>query len=150
MNLFRINVICFAIVILSGTPLFGQEIDVVKYRNNMMKAISGHMGAMGELLKGKASYAPGHLAYHAQSLSMTSTLILDAFPEGSMTGKTRAKAEIWEKWSEFEKATFDFQNETSKLATVVASGNLEMIGQQMKAVGKTCGSCHKPFRAKKK
>jgi cytochrome c556 len=82
-----------------------------------------------------------------------SKLLPDLFPKG--TGQdnypeTRALPELWNDLAKFEASAKDLQVQSAKLAAVAEGGDLAAIGAQLENLGKACGSCHKPFRAKKK
>ena len=121
--------------------------NYIKYRQAMMKAIGGHMGASSQILRGKVS-PEGHLAMHADALAALSANLTALFPEGSDFGETKAKAEIWDNWSTFEKAAANSKQATAEFAAAVASGDAERIKAAQKAVGKSCKGCHKDFREK--
>ena len=122
---------------------------IIKYRRNVMKSHAAHIGAIGGIVKGQVPYT-GHVAVHASALQGTSKLILQLFPEGSGIGETRAKPEIWQRWSEFEQAAKRLQRETAKLVQIAESGDIKQITPQFIAVGKACGGCHKAFRKRKR
>jgi cytochrome c556 len=71
------------------------------------------------------------------------------FPEGSGTGETRAKPDIWQKRSQFEQAALTLQQESAKLVEVAQGGDMKEITVQYLAVAKACKGCHKPFRKRK-
>lgn len=121
--------------------------NVIKYRQNVMRSIGGHMGAISGVVKGEVSYT-GHLAGHADALAAMSQLVLDLFPEGSLTGaETRAKPEIWQDWDTFRGKVDDLQAATANLAAVVnGGGDLAAVEAAFGDVGKACGGCHRPFR----
>ena len=64
--------------------------------------------------------------------------------------KNRAKDEIWTKWGDFEKAAQEFVDASAQLVAATESGDMGKVRAVMKTTGKSCGGCHKPFRAKKK
>jgi cytochrome c556 len=80
---------------------------------------------------------------------MTSTVIEDAFEKEIAAGKTDAKPDIWQDWEKFVAATKKLSEESGQLAQVAQSGDMAAIGDQVKALGKACGDCHKPFRKPK-
>lgn len=69
-------------------------------------------------------------------------------PEGNP--KTRAKAEIWSKPQEFEKAQKLFASEATKLTSAVAASDLAAVRAQFGETGKACKNCHDSFRAPEK
>jgi len=71
------------------------------------------------------------------------------FPKGSKTGKTKAKPELWEKPDDFAKAAKNLGKAAGELAAAAKSGDDAAVGVKFKALGDTCTSCHKAFRADK-
>ena len=122
--------------------------NYIKYRQAMMKAIGGHMGATSQLLRGKVSPQGGHLEMHTSALAALNDNLIQLVPEGSDFGETQAKAEIWEQWEKFEKAANDTKAATAELARAVAGGDRGKITAAHKAVGKSCKGCHEDFREK--
>ncbi len=120
----------------------------LKLRQSVMKATGGHMGSIGAILKNKLPYTTSIVA-HAQSLQMTSTVIADAFKKEITEGKTDSKPDIWQDWDKFVDAAKKMGEESGKLADIAQSGDMAAIGAQAKALGKSCGGCHKPFRKPK-
>ena len=118
---------------------------IIKYRQNVMKATGGHMGAIVDILKNRLPLAD-HIVDHARSIQQNSKMTLAMFPKGSRLGDTEAKPVIWENWSKFESAVQDFERESAKLAKVAESGDMEALAKQVRATGKTCGGCHRNFR----
>ena len=118
-------------------------------RVDKMKEIGKNLGAIGKVAKGEMAYSPAIIA-NAEALVHLSKDVEKLFPEGSGGPDTRAKPEIWQKWSEFVAASQDFEDATPGLVTATKSGDVGQIKAAVGAVGKTCGGCHKPFRAPKK
>jgi cytochrome c556 len=85
----------------------------------------------------------------AKDIGGNSEKIVSLFPKGSTTGKTKATAAIWEKPDEFAKAAKNLGKAASELAAAAKAGNEAEVGVKFKALGDTCGSCHKAFRAEK-
>ena len=97
--------------------------NVIKYRQNVMRSIGGHTGAIAAVVKGEVSFG-AHVAAHAGALAATSQQIVDMFPEGTLTGaETRAKPEIWQDWDDFRAKAGDLQSATSNLAQVRHGGD---------------------------
>lgn len=121
--------------------------NYIKYRQAMMKAIGGHMGATSQIVRGKVA-PDGDLLMHALALAELNRNITRLFPEGSDFGETKAKEEIWEKWADFEQAAADAKKATADLAAAAGGGEPSQIANAFKAVGKSCKGCHKDFRQK--
>lgn len=128
-----------------GTVSFADSHGIIKYRQNVMKSVSGHMGAIVDILKNGLPLKD-HIVDHALSMQQISRMTLSMFPEGSGKGRTKSKQVIWEQWSEFESAASDFERESIKLVEVAQSGDMEALSKQVRATGKTCSGCHRNFR----
>lgn len=122
----------------------------IKYRQAVMKAVGGHMGAMGGILKGEGGEM-GHFQAHASAMADLAEISPDIFPEESdkMAGDTKAKMEIWEKPDEFKKVVAAFQDRAKALESAAESGDKGKIAEALGALGKNaCKACHDDFREK--
>ena len=133
------------LIFVYGTVSFADSHGIIKYRQNVMKSVSGHMGAIVGILKNGLPLKD-HIVDHALSMQQISRMTLSMFPEGSGKGRTKSKQAIWENWSEFELAANDFERESEKLSEVAESGDMEALSKQVRATGKTCSGCHRNFR----
>ena len=145
----QIKIVTVLSVLLSfcffGSSSLADSKGIIKYRQNVMKATGGHMGAIVDILKTRLPLAD-HIVDHARSIQQNSKMTLAMFPKGSGLGDTKAKPVIWENWSKFESAVKAFVRESAKLAKVAESGDMEALAKQVRATGKTCGGCHRNFR----
>lgn len=118
------------------------------YRQTVMSIIGTNMGAIGDIMKNGLE-VPGAVANHADQMARSAALIAPAFTKQGLTGPTDAKPEIWQDWAKFEKAITDFEQAAENLRDAAQSGDAKATGQAMRALGKSCGGCHKPFRKPK-
>ena len=121
--------------------------DIIKYRQNMMKAIGGHTGAAGAIIQGKVDYK-NQLADHARALQALTGDIPALFPKDSDFGDTKAKDGVWSNRAEFEKTAKDAKTRVAAFAKAVQGGNQQAIVASYKEMGEGCKSCHKDFRKK--
>ena len=131
----------------NGAAAQGDE-AVIKYRQNIMKSLGGHAGAIAQIVKGQSPHK-AHLVNHAQALRDLVAMVPDAFGQKTMGGETRAKPEIWTDASGFKKAADDAAAATKAFAEAAASGDDGAIGEKLKAVFDGCKGCHKDYREKK-
>jgi len=120
----------------------------LKYRQSVMSIVGTNMGAIGDIMKNQLAL-PGAITNHAGQMVESAELIAPAFKREITGGPTDAKPEIWQDWAKFEKAIADYKEAAIGLQTAAASGDAEAVGPAMKALGKSCGGCHKPFRKPK-
>ena len=124
---------------------------IIAYRQSIMKAIGGHMGAIAMAAKGDVTFTD-EVAGHAHAINELSKDLARYFPPGSgkEAGETAALPVIWEKWSDFEVAIQTLGTESAKLAEVAEGGDRTAIAVQTGELGNNgCGGCHKTFREKK-
>ena len=119
-------------------------------RQNAMKSIGAEMKAIGDGSKA-GSLTKDEAVTRAKKLNDLANQLNSWFPAGSgpESGvKTRALPAIWEKPSDFRAAADKFGLETAKLVAAAETGNNPAIAAQHGEVGKACGGCHTPFRAR--
>jgi len=76
--------------------------------------------------------------------------VLDYFPKGSTSEKSRAKPEIWEKWDEFNKNPAKVKKAAGDLADAAKAKDEQAVAERYKALGNACNDCHKTFRGPRK
>jgi cytochrome c556 len=118
--------------------------DVVADRQRVMK-LQGASWADIQA-KAKAGNIEG-IAVNAETLALTAQQIPALFPEGSLTDKSKAKPEVWQKWPEFEAAAKNLGVQAEKLRDAARAKNEQLTQDIVKDFGRqACGTCHTPFR----
>ena len=132
---------------LAAGPASANE-AAVKYRQSVMSALGGHMGAIVAIVKGQVDHKD-HLAGHADAIAAIGKMAKDIFPEDSMEGAdTRALPAIWEKPEDFAKAVSAFETASANFAKAASGGDMAAVGAALGQLGQSCGGCHKPFRGR--
>ena len=126
----------------------GPEEANIKYRQSVMSIIGTNMGAIGDIMKNGLDL-PGAVAVHAGLMAESAQLITPAFEKELAVGATDAKADIWQDWAKFESAITNYEQAARDLAAAASGGDPSAVGPAMKALGKSCSGCHKPFRKPK-
>jgi cytochrome c556 len=121
---------------------------LVQKRVELMKGQGRHLKPIADYLKGTGS--SDNLAAEAQAVADSAKQIPTLFPSGSITDKSRAKPDIWQKWDDFQAKAKDLEIAASKLSDVAKSGDKALIGAQLKATGQACGACHDAYRGPEK
>ena len=118
--------------------------DVVADRQRLMK-LQGASWADIQA-KAKAGNIEG-IAVNAETLALLAPQIPAMFPEGSLTDKSKAKPEVWQKWAEFEAASKNLETQAAKLRDAARAKNEQLTQDIVKDFGRqACGTCHTPFR----
>ena len=86
---------------------------------------------------------------HAATIARLAPQVSAWFPPGTGpdVGKTRAKAEIWQKPEDFAAKTRDFQAAARSFDAAASAGDVAAIKASFGELGKTCKACHDPYRA---
>ena len=118
--------------------------DVVADRQRVMKL----QGASWADIQAKAKAGNIEaIAVNAETLAMTAQQIPALFPEGSLTEKSKAKPEVWQKWAEFQAAAKNLETQAEKLRDASRAKNEQLTQDLVKDFGRQgCGTCHTPFR----
>ena len=127
----------------------GDPEDVIKYRQNVMKANGAHAAAAGAIIQGKVGYKKD-LADHAKALAAINRDVTALFPKGSDFGDTNALDGVWSKRANFEKRARDAQAKSDAFAKVVATGDAKSYGLKFKELVDSCKACHKDYRKEEK
>jgi cytochrome c556 len=118
--------------------------DIVADRQRLMK-LHGQIWADIQA-KAKANNIEG-IEVSAETLAINAQYIPAMFPEGTLTDKSKAKPEVWQKWPEFEAAAKKMETEAMKLRDASKAKNAQLTQDIVKDFGRNaCGACHTPFR----
>ncbi len=127
----------------SGSMKMGSG-DIVADRQRLMK-LNGASWADAQA-KFKAGNIEG-IAVNAETMALNSEHIPMLFPEGSLTEKSKAKPEIWQKRPEFESAAKNMGQWAARLRDTARTKDAAATEVVMKDFGRLgCGTCHTPFR----
>ena len=120
--------------------------QAIKYRQNVMSAMSGLLGtAVGQLRDGFA-FGPD-INGVAAGLEAVTMDIAALFPEGTDLGETKAKAEVWSDSEGFSDKSKQAADAAKAFSEAVKSGDKTMMLQAFKGVGDSCKGCHEAYRA---
>ena len=143
-----------AAVFVTGVALADGPFDsVLKARQGDMQMRAFNLGILGAMAKGKVEYNAKAASAAAHNLKVLSTLNASAmWPAGSDAGAlgdvTTASPDLWANFPKVIEAAKAF-NAAAGVMVEAAGKDLPSLQAAMGVVGKSCGSCHKPFRVKK-
>ena len=128
-----------------------QALTLMKQRHEAMEAIGDATKKANNALKASTP----DLAAIRDSAAKINTLapkVQSLFPAGSGpdVGKTRAKAEIWQKPEDFALKAHDFVTAANQFDVAAKSGDIAQIKMTFEALGKSCKACHDLYRAPEK
>jgi cytochrome c556 len=118
--------------------------DPVAERQRLMKNVGANWADIQAKVK---AGAPDTVAVNAESLSLHAQRIPGLFPPGSLTDKSKAKPDIWQKWPEFEAAAKNLENRSATLRDQAMAKDGAAVTATVATFGRdACGACHTPFR----
>ena len=141
------GVVVLSISLFIGSQVFAQD-DIVQKRRILMEQEND--AAVTALVKAVKEKNFTEIEVKAKGIIANTDKLLDLFPKGSLSEKSRAKAEIWEKWDEFTKQTESTKKAAQALADAARAKDEDGINIKMKALGDACTSCHRSFRGPRK
>jgi len=122
--------------------------DVVKQRREVMKQTRDMFVPLVKMVKGAQPFDAATVKKNAEAIARHLEKASRLFPEGSDTGDTRAKPEIWLLQDEFQ-AIFRTAIDKAKALSQVTSAE-QLAPAVMALGGKGCKACHEKFRAPEK
>ncbi len=136
--------------VLSLTSQLSAQEDATKKRIAFMRENYDSAKAIKKAIEEK-DYAAVELK--AKDIMGRMDKTLDYFPKGSIGEKSRAKAEIWDKWDEFSKIPVKVKDVANSLAKAAAAKDEAGVQAQFKALtpegspyrAGACYECHKSF-----
>jgi cytochrome c556 len=118
--------------------------DVIADRQRLMKLNGANAKDLTEKVKAGQIEA---MAVNAETIAINAKHIPALFPKGSLSDKSKAKADIWDKWSEFEAAAKNLETKAIELRDAARAKDQPKVEAMMKDFGRqACGTCHTPFR----
>jgi cytochrome c556 len=124
--------------------------NVIKYRQAVMRANGGHLGAIAGVARGEVSFADEVLG-HAHAIAEMSQNMERLFPPGSGKDDTEQKSAalpaIWERPEEFSAAIANFQEKAATFLEVAEGADQATLARELGVLGQQgCGGCHENFR----
>ncbi len=155
-NILSAVAVCSAVLLgpmVAVTPSQADTEDqAIATRQGFMKIVVWEAGPLFGMAKGDIAYDAEAAKTHAANLKAISQypvtgLFLDGTSKADRPGKTVAKPEIWQDRAKFETAFDNWRTAVAALANVAGDGQ-PALAAAVGDLGKACGGCHKPFRAK--
>jgi len=122
---------------------FVAHADVIADRKANFKANAAAMKAINAAL-GSGDF--DSVIKEATKIAKWAQVIPNHFPEGSDTGDTKARAEIWMDFEGFKSRASDNEAATLALISTAKTGDLSATITALKSLGGTCKACHTSFK----
>ena len=148
--------ICSAIFLVPTASILQAKPDkedkAIATRQGYMKLVVWEAGPLFGMAKGKMDYNADKAKVHAANLKALAQypvegLFISGTSNTDRPGKTRTLPAAWKDSAGFKKAFSDWRAAIDGLVAAAGNGKAA-LGPAVGALGKSCGGCHKPFRAK--
>ncbi|HEV8720809.1 MAG TPA: cytochrome c [Candidatus Binatia bacterium] len=145
-NFLRIGFLCLLSLVISS-QVFAQEEEIQKRRLLMETNNDAVVKSINNAVK-EGNFA--EVQVKVKGIMENMDKILELFPPGSLSEKSRAKPEIWQKWDEFSQHPGKVKKAAQELADAAKAKDEVEVKAKLKALGEACTSCHNSFRAPRK
>ncbi|MFB0825758.1 cytochrome c [Chromobacterium violaceum] len=105
---------------------------------------------MGMAVRERAPYDKAKFEQQAEAMKTLAAEPFKHFPANSISGKSRAKPEIWSQPAKFQADRDAFLKSVDNLAAVAKAGDLAAIKKAYGLVAQNCKTCHDAFRGPEK
>jgi cytochrome c556 len=131
----------------SGSAVSLSPLTVIQARQAAFEMQGGLAAAMKDAVDRKADVKK--YADAAKALADYAAIIPSLFPLGTESGAdTHALPKIWSDRAGFEQAAANYAAAAKTLAAKANEGDAAGFATAFQAMGKTCGACHRAYRAK--
>lgn len=131
---------------LPAAAQFQKPEDAIKYRKAAFTVMANHFGRVAAMANGRAPFDAAAAQANADLVVTLSKLPYAGFIDGTSSGDTKAKPEVWSERDKFNAAAGKMQEEVVKLSAAAKTGNLDQIKAAVGEVGKSCKACHDNYR----
>jgi cytochrome c556 len=144
----RISALAALLIATSAGLALAHEgaVGIAKERMDAMERMDDIAKAVARKISNNRNLAS--IADDAAKIRATLDKVPTLFPEGSGTGVTMAKPEIWQSWDQFRARAAKAGEEADKLSAMASGGDPKAIRTQFMALERACTACHNDFRAK--
>lgn len=141
-------VTAMALLLLFPEPGIAQ--DVIAKRQDLMESADEANKVIRAAVK-QMDYAT--LEAKAKEIADSMATVPELFPKGSITEKSEAHPDIWNRWDEFRDHARKTRDAAEGLRKAAAARDDAQISAQVKAIGGmrsgACGGCHLSFNKKR-
>lgn len=132
--------------VLAATAALAQA-DVIKARQEAMKATGGQTAILGKMLKGEEKFDLGKVQDALKQYAMVAEKGPSLFPAGSQNGDTAALPAVWTAKADFDAKFAKFGADTKAAQEKIKDE--ASFKATIPDLLKNCGGCHETYRAKK-
>ena len=126
--------------------LLGSSIASADVIEDRKAGFRGNVTALKAIRAAMSENDTATIATNAGKIAAWFDVMPNYFPEGSNTGKTNARPEIWTNWEKFTSISATARQSALDLAMAANAGDSDGINAGFQAVAGTCKTCHQSFK----
>ncbi len=127
----------------AGITVANSADDPIAKRQALMKSNGANAKLIGGMME--SGFDATKAAEAANAIATSVTEFVTLFPDTSKAGDTKAKAEIWTDWADFEAKAKSLAADATATATAAATGEAAFKEAAGKMFG-NCKSCHEKYK----
>lgn len=145
----RRAVVLASLLALGTGMAVAQNLDVIKQRKELFKAMGGGAGPMGKMLRGEEAFDLTKVQAGLKAIGENNPKVAKLFPADSKEGgETKALPAIWTDKAKFDAIFTKLDADLAALGPAIKD-EASFKANAPKILG-NCGACHNDFRLKDK
>jgi len=122
------------------------EYQAFEFRDGVMHSLSWKVSKLRAMAQGEIPVDNAVALKNAKDTAALAGMLADGFIPNSVVKGSLALPDIWKNFSDFQQKANDLQTAAAALADATQANGFEASKGMLKAVGDSCGGCHRPYR----
>jgi cytochrome c556 len=122
------------------------EYQAFQFRDGVMHGLAWKVGKLRAMSQGDIPVDNAVALKNARDAAALAGMLADGFIPNSAVKGSLALPDIWKNFPDFQQKASDLQTAATALADATQANGFEASKGMIKAVGDSCGGCHRPYR----
>jgi cytochrome c556 len=122
------------------------EYQAFEFRDGVMHGLAWKVGKLRAMSQGEIPVDNAVALKNARDTAALAGMLADGFIPDSVVKGSLALPDIWKNFADFQQKANDLQTAATALADATQANGFEASKGMIKAVGDSCGGCHRPYR----
>lgn len=126
------------------------EYDAYLYRHSVMLLLDNKARIVNGMYRGEIALDEDVFVKATRDLASLANMMLDGFENETLVPESRTELEAWQNWNDFKAKADALIDGANALAQAAATGGFDGAKSHVETATRTCGQCHRIYRAAKK
>lgn len=140
--------VCIACMPMLASAQFSRPDDAVRYRQGAFNVMGVHFGILGAMAQDKLPWDGQAVIDNVAIVDAIHKLPFTAFGQETSKVKSKAKYDVWQDTTKFEKARDNMFVRVANLVQTAKGGDQAAIRKAIGEAGASCKNCHDDFRSR--